>query len=687
MSTVDWFIVLGLIVFIAAMAATTHKYNRSVADFLSANRCAGRYLLGVADGMAALGAITIIANFEKTFAAGFAPVFWMTMVIPISMVITLSGFVTYRYRESRAMTMAQFFEMRYSRKFRIFAGILAWIAGIVNFGIFSGVSARFFISFCRLPNQFEIMGSTWGSFPVVMAIICFIALTFTLVGGQISVLVTDFWQGLFAIIAIIAILAFLWINFSWDSIIEGVITASKPEQSLIDPFDIKKAAEFSIWFYLIIWFNRVYNHQAWQGASAYDCSAINPHEQKMARVVGTLRGTLTQVGFLFIPLVAIAIMSLPEFRDKAATVLSELNTLYLGIEDNAEQVSTQMMVPTVLTVVLPKGLVGLFAAAMLGFFISTQNTYMHSWGSIFIQDVVMPFRGKPFAPKTHLLMLRLSITAVCLFGYLFSLFFEIQEYIVMFFMITGAIYMGGAGSAVIGGMYWRKGTTKGAWAAMGLGSLLSLSCVILRFTWPYSNWLQQFGPKFPIDGAVNSFWIAVICIGTYVIVSLLDRKPELTDFDRLFHRGKYAIRSEHEKENQQPVNISIWWRLIGVNKREFSFIDRLLFVFVFSKSMILLGAFILVCILHWAGMMTLEYWGHFWFSYIILLTFIGVTAGLWVSIGGMFDLRKMYQRLKSTARNDADDGWVEGHVSLADTDQKTIEKVLPKSHESSSERL
>ena len=56
---IDWLIVISLLGFICVSAYTTRQYMRSVADFLSANRCAGKYLLGVADGIAGLGAFDI----------------------------------------------------------------------------------------------------------------------------------------------------------------------------------------------------------------------------------------------------------------------------------------------------------------------------------------------------------------------------------------------------------------------------------------------------------------------------------------------------------------------------------------------------------------------------------------------------------------------------------------------------
>ena len=55
--------------------------------------------------------------------------------------------------------------------------------------------------------------------------------------------------------------------------------------------------------------------------------------------------------------------------------------------------------------------------------------------------------------------LRVAIFGVCLFIFLFSLLFSQQQDILMFFALTGTIYLGWAGSAIIGGLYWKRGTT------------------------------------------------------------------------------------------------------------------------------------------------------------------------------------------------------------------------------------
>src|SRR5512140_1872233 len=153
MHTLDWAIVAGLVVVLLWAALGTRRYSTSVAGFLAAERCGGRYLISVATGMAGVGVITLVGFFEQNYDVGYTSIWWPLMEGPAWVIMGLSGWVIYRFRQTRALTLAQFFEMRYSRDFRVFAGLVAYLAGIINFGIFPAVSAHFFIALCGLPDH------------------------------------------------------------------------------------------------------------------------------------------------------------------------------------------------------------------------------------------------------------------------------------------------------------------------------------------------------------------------------------------------------------------------------------------------------------------------------------------------------------------------------------------------------
>src|SRR5204862_2567345 len=114
-----------------------------------------------------------LSKFEMVMISGFTLTFWNALLAPVLLLVAVSGFVVYRYRETRALTLAQFFEMRYSRRFRLFMGMLAFTAGVLNYGIFPAVSSRFFVYFLGLPERVQIIGLNVPTFAMIMA--CYLA--------------------------------------------------------------------------------------------------------------------------------------------------------------------------------------------------------------------------------------------------------------------------------------------------------------------------------------------------------------------------------------------------------------------------------------------------------------------------------------------------------------------------------
>ena len=111
MNWIDWSVVAAILAFLCIVAWRTSIYMRSVADFLAANRTAGRYLIAFAEGTAGMGAISIIALFQLYYEAGFSSMWWGNLQNLIAVIIAVTGFVYYRFRRTRAMTIGQFFEI------------------------------------------------------------------------------------------------------------------------------------------------------------------------------------------------------------------------------------------------------------------------------------------------------------------------------------------------------------------------------------------------------------------------------------------------------------------------------------------------------------------------------------------------------------------------------------------------
>ena len=116
MRWIDWMIAVVPLFVVLYLGCKVQRYISGVADFMTAGRIAGRYLIAVADGAAALGLISVINMFEQRYVSGYAYEFWGNFAVLLGFILTLTGFVNYRYRETRVMTMSQFFELRYSNR-------------------------------------------------------------------------------------------------------------------------------------------------------------------------------------------------------------------------------------------------------------------------------------------------------------------------------------------------------------------------------------------------------------------------------------------------------------------------------------------------------------------------------------------------------------------------------------------
>ncbi|QDU32096.1 sodium/panthothenate symporter [Poriferisphaera corsica] len=744
MHALDWTLVGILLVGIIGLAYYTKRYTQSVADFLAANRCAGRYLLAISEGMAGLGAISVVAQFQMFYNAGFTATYWSLASQPMLILITLSGYVIYRYRETRAMTLAQYFEMRYSKGVRIYAGILGWISGIVNFGIFPSVGARFFMYFCGIPRY--ILGSVesggghivatsskvthylangetnvyagdalskldlssltytfcWAqidlTYIALMLGLLAVSLFFVFMGGQIAVMVTDFVQGIFTFIVMLVIVAFIFWKLDWVDISTTLASKTGEGKSMLNPFDTGNIDGFNPWFFFISIFGMFITYMAWQGASAYNSSAKNAHEARMSKILGSWRGMVFIMATMLLPIGAWVLMNQGGDGAESAAALTGQVDGALAMIGN-ESVQNQMRVPIALTKMLPVGITGAFCAVMLFAFISTHDTYLHSWGSIFVQDVILPFKKKPFTPKQHIWMLRFSIMFVALFIFMFSLFFQQSQYILMFFAITGAIYAGGAGPVIVFGLYWKRGTTKAALTSLTLGWAVALSGMVLQNGWKsvwypkmeaYAPWMLDVWAglfemcrqlpginwaldpeKFPIDGQWFFFFAIVLSLTAYITISLIESyvlgKPT-HNMDQLLHRGDYRINDDHAEAEKPPVGIKAI-----LPSSEFTFRDKLVYWGNFAWVAVWFVVFVVATTMNWL-LPSMGYdtsfgndgWAKFWQVQVFASIVLCIFTVIWFIVGGLGDMKSMFRTLSTAKRDVRDNGMVHDGHSIVD---------------------
>ena len=749
MHWIDYVVVVIPVFVVLYIGFKCQKYVRGVTDFLAAGRVAKRYVLSVASFEAGMGLITVVAIIESNYLCGFAVNFWYNLIMPIAIILSLTGYCQYRYRETRAMTMGQFLEMRYSRGFRVFASTAQALSGILNYAIFPAVAARFLIYFLDLPHRINIGSFELSMYALMMLTTLAIAVLICLLGGQITIMVTDCIQGILSYPMYVIIVGYLIYRFSLNGEMIPALANRVPGESFLNPYDTKELRDFNLFFLFVGVVSLLVNRMGMGAAAGYSAAAVSPHEQKMGTLLGTWRGGFCDIMMVLLAVAGITYLNHPDFADDARRVRTELSVkvtedvlrnvpeaervelhkkfaaitpvltdksgklIPLSQKNNPDKLYTetvkeqgelknwdrkntqkfrsiysQMLLPTALRDMLPVGVTGIFCAMMLFMLISTDTTYMHSWGGILMQDLIMPWRKNKLDPKKHLWGLRLCIVFVAVFAFLFSLLFEQMDYIMMFFQITGAIWLGGGGTVIVFGLYSRFGNTAGAYASLITGVVMSIGGFVLQQLWPgviypflesqgltaaigrvletissplnpYVVWKMD-PTKFPINSREILFLAMIFSITNYILFSLLIGRKKF-NLDKMLHRGEYADEKSSNLQQSNWTWKNFYNKFIGITS-EYTLGDRILAwsVFIWSFGYRFGLIFLVVVIANAIKPWGTSSWGaYFNFTQVYVVGVIGVVSTVWFMWGGIKDLRSLFRDLAARSQITDEDGSVE----------------------------
>ncbi len=654
MSAIDWAVVALVMGFFVTIMLVANRFTKSVSDYLVAGRSAGRYMLTVSSGTEWIGAINIVGMFEVYYRCGLNGMWWVMFSTPFTVYLQFSGFGMYRFRVTRAMTMGQYLEIRYSRNVRTIASSVAWLAGMVNFAFFPLIGAQLFMALIGLPKTFMIGSFVCPVFPIVTLTVVVVPLLFVVFGGHITVLLSDFTQGLFMNVAsLVLVLTVLFTMFHWNEVVY-VLKQAPAEASMLNPLHTSETKDFSAWYFMIGIVTAFYSIMSQVPSQGFQGSAKNAHELRMGNLLGQIRWQGLLVFFMVFVLVTYVFMHHPAYAATAgkiehALALADVNP----IQDSPKHI--QMLVPAALPYMLPAGMIGLFCAIMFAALISSSTGFLHAWGSVLLQDIILPFRKKPMETSHHILALRLSIVAVAIIAFTLSLMLNPQDSILMFLARFNAIWLGPAGAVILGGLYWKRGTARSAIMTFAVGCTLSLVFIICA-----DQWLSWTGNKFPLNGQ----WTYLICIASsiavFVMASLASNEPD-HDMDKLLHRGPYAIAGEHPGTNE---TVAWWQRLFGITK-QFNREDRI-------TAYLVIGYFLASIVVFAFGMLygkllkpNDDTWANFWHVYLIIQIILLVCTTTFLGSGGMRDMLRLFRQLRSNARDFSDDGTVKHEPELA----------------------
>lgn len=437
---VDWFITVAYLVASVALGIWAKRYVENLAGYMVAGRKV-KVSLGIATFVATeLGTVTYVYYGELGYVAGFSGFIIGILAMIAYVAVGRTGFIIEDLRRLRVMTIPEFYELRYSRRVRLLGGIILFLGGVLNMGIFLKFDGIFLSG---------VMGFGPGALAIIMTVMILIVVSYTIIGGMFSIVITDFMQ--FVVLAfgmLVATIAVLWrVNLTSISTAVSATLGS----SGVDPFVNPR---FGWTFVLWIFVASAAAGALWQPGTSKALASESPEVAKKV---------FFWTGFTFAGRAMI-----PMFWGAAA-----LAFFGPGLPSAAAM-------PKLLGAVVPPGFLGLLVAGMLAASMSTYSAYLLAWSSVLARDVIACARPNDFPESTTVFITRVVAGVIGVFLLVFGLWYQIPDTAFQYLYVTGAMYTSGALGCVAAGIYWRKANSTGAYVSLIMGAIAPAGFLVLE---------------------------------------------------------------------------------------------------------------------------------------------------------------------------------------------------------------
>lgn len=483
---VDWSILIVYLLLTMAIGFWVKRYVEDLSGYLVAGRRI-KVSLGVATFAATeIGTITFMYFGELGYVSGFSCFVIGLLGLLAYMFVGKTGFIISALRRHRVMTIPEFYELRYSRRVRLLGGIILFLGGVLNMGIFLKFDGIFLS---------EVMGFGPQAVALIMVLMVVIVIAYTILGGMFSVVVTDFIQ--FVILSLGMLVATIAVLTKVDlTRMVGVVTEQYGDAGINPLLNSRFGWLFILWILI----SNVAAGALWQPGTSKALASENP---QVARKV-----------FFYTSLTFAGRAMIPMFWGVAALA-------YLGPAES----STAAM-PKLLGEITPHGFLGLLVAGMLAASMSTYSAYLLAWSSVATRDVIACLRPTNFSERTTIWITRVIAGLIGTFLLVFGLWYQIPDTAFQYLFITGAMYTAGALGCVAAGVYWRRANNVGAYCALIMGALAPAGFLILeksRDSLP--SWIT-----FITNVNVSGLLSFVLAVAGMILGSLLTQKvsPPLT---------------------------------------------------------------------------------------------------------------------------------------------------------------
>jgi len=453
------------------------KYVGKVEHFLVAGREMNVYL-GIASLAATeFGIVTCMYTAQNGYQYGFAGTTPGILQALAMLIVGVTGFCVRPLRDSGVMTIPELFEKKFGQRIRWAAGVVIVLGGLLNMGVFLRTGGEFLVTVCGFDAKY---------LEIAMTLLLVFVAVYTILGGMLSVLVTDFLQFVVMSGGLLAVTILIIVKVGWGNLVSTVQTNFGAGG--FNPFVNDKMG----WQFVM--FNALLNLAVvltWQTTIARLLSA---KDTKTGLKV--YKGT----AFFFVC----------RFLIPGIWGIAALAMLAPGAVTNSLHA-----MPMLLSMIVPVGLMGILVAAMLAADMSTDASYMLTWGSVIYNDILAPFRKKGTSEKRGILWNRMIVGFIGIFLLVYGLWYPLKGDLWTYLGVTGTIYLASMSVLLVACCYWKKANSWGATAAIFLGALFPIAFLVIEQLPATAGFAKKVGPYYSGIAAYVFAGIGMV-IGSYL---------------------------------------------------------------------------------------------------------------------------------------------------------------------------
>ncbi|MBE7557887.1 sodium:solute symporter family protein [bacterium] len=471
------------------------RYVGKVEHYLVAGREMNLYL-GIASLAATeFGIVTCMYTAQNGYLYGFAGA-WPGIAMALAMVVVgWTGFCIKPLRDARVMTIPELLEKQFGSRVRWLAGVVIVLGGLLNMGVFLRMGGDFLIAVTHTqPEGASFLAAHLLEITMTVLLVC-VAL-YTVLGGMLSVLVTDYLQFIVMSLGLLAVTVFILMTIGWETISASV--AARHGAGGFNPWVNPDLGPAFVIFMLI---HNLAVVLTWQTIIQRLLSAKD---------TSTGRKVYTRTSFFFVCRFVI-----PGLWGAAALawLAPDINVGDKGI----------LAMPTLLGEIVPVGLLGILVAAMLAADMSTDSAYMLTWGSVIYNDILAPLRRRrAWSERRGLLVNRTIVALIGAFLLFYGLWYEFEGDVWTYLAVTGTIYLASMSVLLVACCYWKRANSWGAMAALIAGAVVPcLFLVLEKMEWS-KPWAEGKGNFFGLT--TYAVVILAMVVGSWLKVALSNKE-------------------------------------------------------------------------------------------------------------------------------------------------------------------